>query len=63
MLVLFAMSKRSRPARDIAKGLIVIGVSLEFMGTLLVAADWKEAGLVMAVAGFAAVIIGYLKWE
>lgn len=57
------MSKHARPAKDVAKGLIVLGVSLEFMGTLLVAADWKEAGLVMAAAGFTAVIIGYLKWK
>ena len=57
------MSKNARPARDVAKGLIILGVSLEFMGTLLVAADWKEAGLVLAAAGFTAVIIGYLKWK
>jgi hypothetical protein len=49
--------------KRIAKGLIVLGVAIEFLGTLLVSADLKPAGLAVGSAGLVVVVLGYLAWE
>jgi hypothetical protein len=49
--------------KRVGKSLLVLGVAVEFLGTLLVSADFKTAGI--AVGGFAlvAVVVGYLALE
>ena len=49
--------------KRIAKGLIVLGVAIEFLGSLFVAADLKAAGLGLGSAGLVVVVLGYLAWE
>jgi uncharacterized membrane protein len=49
--------------KRIAKGLIILGVAIEFLGTLLVSADLKLAGLALGSVGLVVVVLGYLAWE
>ena len=49
--------------KRIAKGLIIIGVAIEFLGTLFVSADLKPAGLALGSVGLVVVVLGYLAWE
>jgi len=49
--------------KRIAKGLIILGVAIEFLGTLFVSADLKPAGLALGSVGLVVVVLGYLAWE
>jgi len=49
--------------KRIAKGLIVFGVAIEFLGSLFVAADLKPAGLALGSAGLVFVVLGYFALE
>jgi len=49
--------------KRIAKGLIILGVAIEFLGTLFVSADLKPVGLALGSVGLVVVVLGYVAWE